>query len=94
MKVSQHAMHQPITGLVSNAIPAYNAVKRLPVKEPAEAQKDRERADLSGSFSTKSNWRLLWLLSPNYCKTSEHLELRAAAEPDTGYLSLRQDNRQ
>ena len=43
---------QPITGLGSNAIPACNAVKTLPIKEPAEAQKDGkgEGRDCSGSL--------------------------------------------
>ena len=31
---------QPVKGLESNAIPACNAVKTLPIKEPAKAQKD------------------------------------------------------
>ena len=43
---------QPITGLGSDAIPAYNAVKTLPIKEPAKAQKDEE-----------GEGRLLWFLS-------------------------------
>ena len=39
---------QPITGLGSNAISARNAVKTLPIKEPAEAQKGRsERVETS-----------------------------------------------
>ena len=38
----QHAMCQPITGLGSNAIPACNRVKTLPIIELAEAQKDEE----------------------------------------------------
>ena len=42
MMLSQHVMYQPITALGSNAIQACNAVKSLPVKEPAEAQKDEE----------------------------------------------------
>ena len=51
--LSQHAMHQPITGLGSDAIPASNAVKTLPIKEPAEAQKDEEGdgRDFSGSLA-------------------------------------------
>ena len=32
----------PIQGLRIDAIPACNAVKTLPIKEPAEAQKDEE----------------------------------------------------
>ena len=40
--LSQHAMCQPITGWGSSAIPACNAVKTLPIKEPLEAQKDEE----------------------------------------------------
>ena len=40
--LSQHAMHQPITGLGSDAIPACNTVKTVPIKEPAEAEKDEE----------------------------------------------------
>ena len=43
---------QPITGLGSDAIPAYNAVKTLPIKEPAEAQNDREEGE--GRDSTGS----------------------------------------
>ena len=44
-------MCQPVTGLGSDAIPACNAVKTLPIKEPAEAQKDEEGEgkDFSGS---------------------------------------------
>ena len=33
---------QPIKGLGSEAIPACNSVKTLPIKEPAKAQKDKE----------------------------------------------------
>ena len=42
-----------ITGLRSDAIPACNAVKTLPIKEPAEAQKDEEveGRDFSGSLA-------------------------------------------
>ena len=43
--LSRHAMHQPITGLGRDAIPACNAIKTLPIKEPAEAQKDSEGED-------------------------------------------------
>ena len=39
VKLLQHAMCQPITGLGSNAIPACNAVKTLSIKEPAIAKK-------------------------------------------------------
>ena len=41
---------QPITGFGSDTIPAYNAVKTLPIKEPAESQKMRkgESRDFSG----------------------------------------------
>ena len=44
---------QPITDFGSDAIPAYSAVKTLPTKEPAEAQKDEEGEgrDLSGSLA-------------------------------------------
>ena len=44
---------QPITGLGSNAIPACNAIKTLPIKEPVEAQKDEEGKgrDFSGSLA-------------------------------------------
>ena len=44
---------QPITGLGSNAIPACNAVKTFPTKEPAESQKDEEgeSRDFSGSLA-------------------------------------------
>ena len=42
VKLSQHAVHQAITGLGSNVIPTYSAVKTLPIQEPAEAQKDEE----------------------------------------------------
>ena len=49
------AMHdcKPITGLGSDAIPACNAVKTLPIREPAKAQKneDGEGRDLSGSLA-------------------------------------------
>ena len=39
---------QPVKGLGSEAIPAYNAVKALPIKEPAKAQKmRRERVETS-----------------------------------------------
>ena len=36
---------QPIKGLRSDAIPAGNAVKMLPIKEPAEAQNNREEGE-------------------------------------------------
>ena len=51
--LSQHAMHQWVTGLGSGTIPASNAVKALPIKEPAEAQKDEEREgrNFSGSLA-------------------------------------------
>ena len=44
---------QPITGLGNNAIPACNAGKTCPLKEPAEAQKDEEgeSRDFSGSLA-------------------------------------------
>ena len=54
MKLSQHAMCQPITGLGSDAVQACNAVKILPIKESAEAQNDRKGRvdrDFSGSHS-------------------------------------------
>ena len=35
-------MHQPIIGLGDKTIPACIAVKALPIKEPAEDQKDEE----------------------------------------------------
>ena len=49
----QHAMCQAITGLGSDAIPASNAVKTLPINEPAETQKDEEREgrNFSGSLA-------------------------------------------
>ena len=42
---------QPIKGLGSEAIPEFKAIKILPTKEPAKAQKDEEREerDFSGS---------------------------------------------
>ena len=42
-----------VAGLGCEAIPACNAVKRLPIKEPAEAQKDEEveGRDFSGSLA-------------------------------------------
>ena len=49
--LSQHAMCQPITGLGSNTSPACNAVRTLPIKEPAKAQKDEERVETSGSVA-------------------------------------------
>ena len=70
-------MHQPITGLVNNAIPEYNALT-LPIKVPAEDQGRRweEGRDFIGSLakaiskplntSAQSSWRLLWLLSLSY----------------------------
>ena len=44
---------QLIKGLGSDAIPACNAVKRVPIKEPAKAQKDEEGEDrdFSGSLA-------------------------------------------
>ena len=41
---------QPIKDLESDAIPASNAVKTLPIKEPPVAQKDKEgeSRDFSG----------------------------------------------
>ena len=42
MILSQHTMSQPIIGLGMDAIPSCNAVKTIPIKEPAEAQKDEE----------------------------------------------------
>ena len=38
--LSQHAMHQPITGLGNDSVSACNQLT-LPIKEPAEAQNDR-----------------------------------------------------
>ena len=35
-------MHWPMIGLGDDIISACNAVKTLPIKEPAEAQKDEE----------------------------------------------------
>ena len=51
MMLSQHAMHQPITGLGSDAIPACNAVN-TPYQKPAEAQNNRrgEGRDFSSSL--------------------------------------------
>ena len=51
--LSKHAMCQAITGLGSDAIPAYNAVNTLPIKEPAEVQKDEEgeSRNFSGSLA-------------------------------------------
>ena len=38
---SQHAMHQPITGLIDDII--QNAMQlTVPIQEPAEAQKDQD----------------------------------------------------
>ena len=50
--LSQRAMCQPITSLGIDAIPAYNAVKSPPIKEPTEAQKEEEGEgrDFSGSL--------------------------------------------
>ena len=50
--IFMHAMHQPMTDLGSNAIPACNAVKTLPIKKPVEAQKDEEGEfrEFSGSL--------------------------------------------
>ena len=44
---------QPFKVLGSNAIPACNAVKTLPIKEHAKAQKDKEGEgrDLSGALA-------------------------------------------
>ena len=44
---------QPITGLGSETIPASNALKTLPIKEPVEAQKveEGEGRDFSGSLA-------------------------------------------
>ena len=44
---------QPIEGLGSEAIPACNAVKTLPITEPVEAQNDEEGEgrDFSGSLA-------------------------------------------
>ena len=52
-KAIPHAMCQLITGLGSDSMPACNAVKILPIKEPAETQKDEEREDghLSASLA-------------------------------------------
>ena len=41
MMLSQHALHQPIIGWVADIIPECNAAY-TPMKEPAEAQNDRE----------------------------------------------------
>ena len=51
--LSKHTMHQPITGLEDDIIPACNAVKILSIKEPAKAQKDEEGKgrDFSGSLA-------------------------------------------
>ena len=53
MMLSHHAMHQPIKGLESDSIPACNAIKMLPIKEPANAQKDEalEGRDFSHSLA-------------------------------------------
>ena len=53
MKLSEHAVHQPIIGLGDDIIQACNAVKTLPIKEPAEVQKDEEGEgrDFSGSLA-------------------------------------------
>ena len=53
MMLSQHAICQPITGLGNNAIPECNAAN-APLKEPAEAQKDKTGGggrDFSGSLA-------------------------------------------
>ena len=44
---------QPITGLGSKAISACNAVKTLPIKQHAKAQKDEhgEHRDFTGSLA-------------------------------------------
>ena len=44
---------QPITGLGIETIPACNAVKTLPIKEPTEAQigEEGEGRDFSGSLA-------------------------------------------
>ena len=44
---------QPIKGFGSEAIPACSAVKTLPIKGPAKAQKDKEGEgrDFSGSLT-------------------------------------------
>ena len=44
---------QTITGVGNDAFPAFNAVKRLPIKEPAGAQNDRRGGgrDFSGSLA-------------------------------------------
>ena len=46
-------MCQPITDLESDVISVYNAVNTLPIKDPAEAQKDEEGEgrDLCGSYT-------------------------------------------
>ena len=46
-------MHKLIKGLGDDTNPACNAVKALPIKEPAEAQKDEEGEgrDFSGSLA-------------------------------------------
>ena len=44
---------QPVVGLGNDAIPACYAVKTFPIKELAEAQKDKEREgrDFTGSLA-------------------------------------------
>ena len=51
--LSQSALHQPITGSGSNDLPSGNAVKTVPMKEPAEFQKNEEGGgiDLSSSLA-------------------------------------------
>ena len=53
MMLSQHAMHQPITGFESDAIPTFNAAKIPPIKEPEEDQKTKEGEgkDFCGSLT-------------------------------------------
>ena len=41
---------QSITGLGNYAIPACNGLKTLPIKEPAEAQKDEEGEGRDSGF--------------------------------------------
>ena len=50
MMLSQHTMWQPITGLGCDAILACNAVKTLPIKEPAEPQNEHLSPEQLESF--------------------------------------------
>ena len=54
MKLSLHAMHQPIIGLGDDIIPACNAAKTFSIKQPAEeSHKDEEGEgrNFSGSLA-------------------------------------------